>query len=72
MIVRITDVQPNYKVAVRSESSSSEALFIRKSSMRGGPKAWADIRLGDQVEIIMRVCAGRAIVGDAVKVHGST
>ena len=63
LVVTITSVQPNYKVGT---ASGREPVFVRKSSMRGGPGKWAELKLGDRVEFIMKVCAGRGIVADAV------
>ena len=64
VIVTITDVKPNYKVALAP--NSNEPLFVRKSSMRGGPTKWAELKLGDRVDLTLKVAAGRPIVADAV------
>ena len=45
---------------------SEEVLFVRKSSMRPGA-SWAELKLGDRVDITFKECAGRSVVTDAVK-----
>ena len=35
--------------------------------MRHGPAAWAELAAGDEVELAFKVCAGREITTDAVK-----
>ena len=64
LIVTITDVKPNYKVACATDL---QPLFVRKTSMRGGPGTWAELKVGDRVSIVMKLAAGRAIVADAVR-----
>lgn len=68
VIVIITDVQANYKVATpESGGGAGEVLYVRKTSMRDRA-AWAALRVGDRVDLAFRLAAGRAIVSDAVRV----
>ena len=66
VVVTIVDCQQNFKTAKAAQNETP--LFIRKTSMRGGPKHWAELKVGDRVEITMKVAAGRSIVADAVRV----
>ena len=59
--VRVSDTQPNYKVA---EGPNGETLYIRKTSMRNRQQ-WAQIKTGDTVELSFKIAAGRSIVSDA-------
>ena len=70
MVVRVTDVKVNYKTALAP--SSADVLYIRKTSMRSREQ-WVALKIGDEVELTMKVTAGRGIVTDAVSIRvGST
>ena len=64
LVVAIGAIKPNYKAATLP---SGKTVFVRKSTMRHGPAAWAELAAGDEVELAFKVCAGREIITDAVK-----
>lgn len=64
LVVSIGATKPNYKAATLP---SGQTVFVRKSTMRHGPAAWAELAAGDEVELAFKVCAGREIITDAVK-----
>ena len=68
LVVAIGAIKPNYKAATLP---SGKTVFVRKSTMRHGPAAWAELAAGDEVELAFKVCAGREIITDAVKLPAS-
>jgi hypothetical protein len=73
IVVTIDAVKPNYKAAALDGGGPpNELIFVRKSSMRHGPAAWAELGVGDKVELKFKRCAGRPIITDAVKLPSAT
>ena len=64
LVVTIGAAKPNYKAAALP---NGKTVFVRKTTMRNGPAAWAQLATGDEVELEFKVCAGREIITDAIK-----
>lgn len=61
----ITQVSQNYKPA--TVGSTATVVFVRKTSMRAGAKAWQSLNVGDTCTAVFKEAAGRAILSDVVK-----
>lgn len=68
LVVTIGITRPNYKAATLP---NGKTVFVRKSTMRHGPAAWLELAAGDEIELAFKVCAGRDIVTDAIKLPTS-
>ena len=71
VVVTIGAVKSNYKAAAlpgEPPNTPPKLVFVRKTTMRDGPAAWAELAVGDQVELAFKNCAGRQIITDAIKI----
>ena len=62
LVVIIGETKPNYKAAALP---NGKTVFVKKSTMRHGPAA--ELAEGDEVELAIKVGAGREIITDAIR-----